>query len=187
MLSGEATVGSDIADIKAGRSRGRFQAFSSNGHLFLTELARQLSTVNADSSQTSSSRLGEFSPSPNRNSYTIACIDDSPVVLKTINSFLDDKTFRTILISDPVRALMQVIRSKPNLVLLDVTMPNLDGYELCSLLRRHPNFRNMPVVMITSHAGLIDRARAKLAGATGYLVKPFTQSDLVKLVFRHLT
>ena len=82
---------------------------------------------------------------------------------------------------------MQIIRSKPDLILLDVTMPNLDGYELCALLRRHPDFKNTPIVMVTGNTGLIDRARAKLVRASGYLTKPFEQSDLLKMVFQHLS
>lgn len=136
------------------------------------------------------SRTPASTPAPTsapKTSYTIACIDDSPTVLQAINSFLDDKSFSVIMISDPVKALMQIIRSKPDLILLDVTMPNLDGYELCSLLRKHPHFRHTPIVMVTGNTGFIDRAKAKLVGASGYLTKPFTQSDLVKMVFKHLS
>jgi two-component system, chemotaxis family, response regulator PixG len=125
--------------------------------------------------------------STKKSQYTIACIDDSPTVLQAIRSFLDDKSFTVLMIDNPVKALMQIVRSKPDLILLDVTMPNLDGYELCSLLRKHPNFRHTPVIMVTGNTGLIDRARAKFVGASGYLTKPFTQSDLVKMVFKHLT
>ena len=91
------------------------------------------------------------------------------------------------MVNDPVRALMQVVRSKPDLVLLDVEMPNLDGYELCSLLRRHPTFRSTPIIMVTGNTGFINRAKAKLVGASGYLTKPFTQSELLKIVFKHLS
>lgn len=118
--------------------------------------------------------------------YKIACIDDSPTVLNAIKSFLDDKTFTVIMINDPLKALMQVVRSKPDLILLDISMPNLDGYELCSLLRRHSLFKNTPIIMVTGKSGFIDRAKAKLVRASGYLTKPFTQSDLLKIVFKHL-
>jgi twitching motility two-component system response regulator PilG len=119
--------------------------------------------------------------------YTIACIDDSPTILQAIKSFLDDASFTVIMINDPIKALMQVIRSKPDVILLDVGMPNLDGYELCSLLRRHANFKNTPIIMVTGNTGFIDRAKAKLVGASGYLTKPFTQSELLKMVFKHLS
>ncbi len=121
-----------------------------------------------------------------RPSYTVACIDDSPTVLNAIQKFLEGQSLSVVAINDPVKALMQIVRSKPDLILLDITMPNLDGYELCALLRRHPRYKRTPIVMVTGNTGLIDRARAKLVRASGYLAKPFTQSDLLKTVFKHL-
>jgi len=128
----------------------------------------------------------QATPASPQKAYTIACIDDSPTVLSAIQEFLDDRSLTVIPINDPVKALMQIMRSKPDLILLDVTMPNLDGYELCSLLRRHPHFKNTPIIMVTGNTGLIDRAKAKLVRASGYLTKPFSQSDLLKMVFMHL-
>lgn len=125
--------------------------------------------------------------SKKKTTYTIACIDDSTTVLNAINSFLDDKSFSVVMINDPVRALMQVVRIKPDLILLDVEMPNLDGYELCSLLRKHSMFKNTPIIMVTGHTGFLDRAKAKLVRASGYLTKPFNQSELLKMVFKHLS
>lgn len=121
-----------------------------------------------------------------KSHYTVACIDDSPTVLQAINTFLDDSNFSVLMINDPVKALMQVIRNRPDMVLLDVGMPNLDGYELCSLLRRHPSFKSIPIIMVTGHTGFIDRAKARLVGASGYLTKPFTQPELLKMMFKHL-
>ncbi|MDZ7959822.1 MAG: response regulator [Aulosira sp. DedQUE10] len=118
--------------------------------------------------------------------YTIACIDDSQTVLNSIKLFLDEETFSVVLINDPVKALMQILRSKPDLILLDVEMPNLDGYELCSLLRRHSQFKDTPIVMVTGRTGFIDRAKAKMVRSSGYLTKPFTQSELLKMVFKHI-
>ena len=132
---------------------------------------------------------GVNAPAPvdaQRATYTIACIDDSPTVLNAIQEFLNDKSLNVVPISDPVKALMQVMRCRPDLILLDVTMPNLDGYELCSLLRRHPSFKNTPIVMVTGNTGFIDRAKAKLVRSSGYLTKPFSQSELLKMVFMHL-
>jgi two-component system, chemotaxis family, response regulator PixG len=119
--------------------------------------------------------------------YTVACIDDSQTVLNSIKHFLDENTFSVVTINDPLKALMQILRSKPDLILLDVEMPNLDGYELCSLLRRHSAFKNTPIIMVTGRTGFIDRAKAKMVRASGYLTKPFTQSDLLKMVFKHIS
>ncbi|MBD2244594.1 response regulator [Nostoc sp. FACHB-888] len=125
-------------------------------------------------------------PSVGKKLYTIACIDDSQTVLNSIKYFLDENTFSVVMINDPVKALMQIIRSKPDLILLDVEMPSLDGYELCSLLRKHSTFKNTPIIMVTGRTGFIDRAKAKMVRSSGYLTKPFTQSELLKMVFKHL-
>ncbi len=148
--------------------------------------------VNGSDNSTLPSQTSPVAPAPPaapaaKPTHTIACIDDSPSILNAITNFLSDKGVAVIPINDPVKALMQIIRSKPDLILLDVTMPNLDGYELCSLLRKHPNFKHTPVVMVTSNTGFIDRAKAKLVGASGYMTKPFTETDLMKMVFKHLS
>lgn len=159
--------------IERGRSRALF--------------ASPQQTSEAPASEAPASPFSPTATKLSKDHYTVVCIDDSQTVLNSIQNFLDDSIFSVVMISDPVKALMQIVRSKPDLVLLDVTMPNLDGYELCSLLRRHPSFKNVPVVMVTGNTGLIDRAKAKLVGASSYLTKPFNQSDLLKVVFKHLS
>ena len=118
--------------------------------------------------------------------YTIVCIDDSPTVLTAIQSFLDEQVFNVVGFNEPLNALMQILRTNPDLILLDVEMPNLDGYELCSLLRKHSYFKDVPVIMVTGRKGFIDRAKAKMVRASGYLTKPFDKSELLKIIFQHL-
>jgi CheY-like chemotaxis protein len=118
--------------------------------------------------------------------YTIVCIDDSPTVLTAIQSFLDEQFFNVVGFNEPLNALMQILRTNPDLILLDVEMPNLDGYELCSLLRKHSHFKDVPVIMVTARKGFIDRAKAKMVRASGYLTKPFDRSELLKIIFHHL-
>ncbi|WP_066383337.1 response regulator [Anabaena sp. CA = ATCC 33047] len=124
--------------------------------------------------------------SADRKVYKIFCIDDNPKVLNTIRSFLDEQIFSVIGVTDSCKALMEILRTKPDIILLDVDLPDLDGYELCSLLRKHTYFKNTPIIMVTAKAGLIDRARAKIVRASGHLIKPFTQGDLLKLIFQHI-
>jgi two-component system, chemotaxis family, response regulator PixG len=119
--------------------------------------------------------------------YKILCIDDSPTILKAIKGFLDEELFDVITINDPLKALMQILRSKPDVILLDILMPNLDGYELCSLLRKHPSFRNTPIIMVSGRNSFFDKARAKLVKSSGYLTKPFSKFDLLKIVFQQLS
>ncbi|MEL6159764.1 MAG: response regulator [Cyanobacteria bacterium J06623_5] len=151
-----------------------------------SSMSGQINGMGPMSLGSNGSRRRQGMDSLKRTTYTVACIDDSPTVLNAIQKFLEDQSLSVVAINDPVKALMQIVRSKPDLILLDITMPNLDGYELCALLRRHPRYKRTPIVMVTGNTGLIDRARAKLVRASGYLTKPFTQSDLLKMVFKHL-
>ncbi|MCP6757292.1 MAG: response regulator [Fischerella sp. CENA71] len=136
--------------------------------------------------QNNSNRPLISQPNAEKKLYTVFCIDDSPTVINAIRKFLDDQMFSVMGINDPLKALMQIIRLKPDLILLDIEMPNLDGYELCSLVRKHSHFKDTPIIMITGRTGFIDKARAKLVRASGYLSKPFTQADLLKEVFQHI-
>ncbi|MGI2901748.1 response regulator [Tolypothrix sp. VBCCA 56010] len=122
----------------------------------------------------------------NKKSYKIVCIDDSSSVLNVMKLFLDDQIFSVIGINDPLKALTQVIRSKPDLILLDVEMPNIGGYEFCRLLRKHSSFKSIPVIMVTGRTGLKDRAKAKIVRSSGYLTKPFTKAELLKIVFKNI-
>lgn len=123
---------------------------------------------------------GQSSPT-----YTIACIDDGSVTHRDMMRYLNSKTFAIHVVSDPLKALIQVIRLKPNLIFLDIGLPGINGYKLCRLLRNHPLFSRTPIIMLTSTTGIIDRAKAKLAGASDYLTKPFTKSDLLEIIYRY--
>ena len=72
------------------------------------------------------------------------------------------------------------------LIITDINMPDINGLELISFLRQHPVYKNVPILIITTEAGEEDRKRGLAIGANGYLVKPFTEGDLVQLVQQHL-
>ena len=116
----------------------------------------------------------------------IVCIDDNESMLSIISSYLGNEDFQITLIQDSMKALLKINSIRPDLILLDIGMPNVDGYQLCSLIRKSSNLKNIPIVMVTGNKGLINRARANIAGATDYLTKPFAQADLLKMVMRHL-
>jgi twitching motility two-component system response regulator PilG len=119
--------------------------------------------------------------------WKIVCIDDSPTILNEISRFLERDEFSVFPIEEPLKALMKIIRIQPDLILLDVGMPNIDGYKLCSLIRKYSAFKDTPIIMVTGNKGLIDRAKARMAGATDYMTKPFSQSDLLNIVFQYLS
>jgi twitching motility two-component system response regulator PilG len=119
--------------------------------------------------------------------YKVACVDDSPVVLDEIGRCLDDGSFQVFAINDPMQALAQMLEIEPNLILLDDAMPIVNGYDLCKLLRNSASFKQTPIIMMSDNTGFVDRAKARLAGATDCLSKPFSQDDLLKMIFRHVS
>ncbi|WP_373547231.1 response regulator [Chamaesiphon sp.] len=156
-----------------------------DGHLFNEQEQSVSATLAAVTEKT-----GALEPTTGnlieQATYKIACVDDSPTILREINRFLDGDSFKVFPIVDSGTALMKIIRINPDIILLDVGMPTIDGYKLCSMLRKHPAFKKTPIVMVTGNTGIIDRAKAKMAGSTDYMTKPFTQIGLIEMVSRHL-
>ncbi|MEO1186724.1 MAG: response regulator, partial [Cyanobacteria bacterium J06636_27] len=124
---------------------------------------------------------------PSQKVYKIVSVDDSPVMLREISRFLEDESFSVVTIENPLKAVMSIIRHQPDLILLDLNMEGIDGYELCRIIRNNSKFKNTPIVMVTGSKGFVDKVKARLVGASGYLTKPFTRADLLKMVFMHLT
>jgi twitching motility two-component system response regulator PilG len=116
----------------------------------------------------------------------VVCIDDAETVQHLVQAILERRGYEVTSISDPIQALSRVFTIKPALILCDITMPNLDGYELCAMLRQSVQFHQVPIIMLTGKDGFIDRVRAKMVGATAYLAKPFSADELVMLVERYL-
>jgi two-component system, chemotaxis family, response regulator PixG len=119
--------------------------------------------------------------------YKIVCVDDSPTILRRIHDFLDETDFEIIAVQDSRMALSKIIAVKPNIILTDVDMPHLDGYQLCKMLRRNSQLKKTPIIMVTSNQGWVNRTKASLCGVNNYITKPFTQSNLNEVVFQHLT
>lgn len=145
-----------------------------------------LSVAEADTLKTNPPVTTTEATSSSSKVYKIVCIDDSPTVLREMNRFLDGDVFQIFPIIDSATALMKIMRINPDVILMDVGMPNIDGYKLCSILRRNSMFKKIPIIMVTGNTGLIDRAKAKMSGANDYMTKPFTQAGLIEIIFKHL-
>ena len=118
--------------------------------------------------------------------WKIVCIDDSPTILSEIKRFLGQDKFEVTAIDNPVQAVSKIFQIDPDLILLDITMPRINGYKLCGLLRSSGKCDDTPIIMVTGNTGIIDKARAKLSGATDYFTKPFTKEGLMEIVERNL-
>lgn len=115
------------------------------------------------------------------SSTLVACIDDSKTVQKQVKMTLEAGGYQVLSILDPTLALKQLSQHQPVVIFMDINMPELNGYDLCSLLRKSERFKDIPIVMLTGRDGMIDRVRAKLVGATDYLTKPCDPNKLITL------
>lgn len=116
----------------------------------------------------------------------IACIDDSANVCNLMEKILVGAGYRFVGIQDSVKALPQLIGSKPDLIFLDLIMPIANGYEVCSQLRRVAMFKGTPIVILTGNDGAIDRVRSKVAGASDFLAKPIEAKKILAVVQKYL-
>ena len=116
----------------------------------------------------------------------IVCVDDSLTIRQTVEKILDDQGYEATSLGNPLRALSLLFQLKPNLILCDIAMPELEGYQLCAMLRQSTAFRQTPIVMLTGKDGFIDRVKARMAGATDYLTKPFGTQELLTLVEKYV-
>jgi twitching motility two-component system response regulator PilG len=113
---------------------------------------------------------------------TIMVVDDSPTVRKLIMGKLEKHGHRVIAAVDGMDALSKINEDVPDLILLDVTMPRLDGYQLCKLVKNNAKTKHVPVVMISGKDGFFDKVRGRMAGSTAYITKPFGPETLLQTV-----
>ena len=118
--------------------------------------------------------------------YKVACIDDSPTILDEMQRFLSSEAYEITRIEDPLKAAPILLRFKPDLILMDISMPNINGYKLCSFFRASASLKKVPIIMVSGRTGFIDKTRAKMVGATDYLTKPFSKEDLLSVVNKYL-
>ena len=117
----------------------------------------------------------------------IACIDDSPVICQTLNSILTEAGYQVVSEMDGLRAIAMLLSRKPDLIFLDLVMPNTNGYEICSQLRKLSYFRATPIIILTGNDGIVDRVRAKVVGSTDFLAKPIQAEKLLATIDKYLT
>jgi two-component system, chemotaxis family, response regulator PixG len=125
-------------------------------------------------------------PQTNENQPLIACIDDSAVLAYTLKKILVPAGYKVITIPEPMRGFSQLIEHQPDLILLDLLLPNADGYSVCKFLRDTPRFKETPIIILTAKSGFIDRTRAQLVGATEFLSKPPQAEELLRVVQKYI-
>lgn len=116
---------------------------------------------------------------------TILVVDDSDLMRQLIQRVLRDR-YRVIVAGTAMEALGLLDQEPVELMLLDVSMPGIDGLELCRSVRNMSRFRDLPIVMVTARDGFFDKVKGRMAGATEYLTKPFENEQLMDLVGQYV-
>jgi len=133
---------------------------------------------------------GQLLPQMHLQRNLIAIIDDSPTVRKVIETCLRREQYAVIAFNtgiDAVRWYQEQLQAPiPALIFLDITMPKMDGYQVAQTLKRDLRFAASVLIMLSRHAGLLERIKARLAGCQAYLTKPCPTEKLVQTVHTYL-
>jgi CheY-like chemotaxis protein len=116
----------------------------------------------------------------------VLSVDDSPIVQVSIQRAISDR-YEVLCAKSAVEALNLLNTRKIELILLDVTMPEIDGLELCRTIRNIGKFKDLPVIMLTAKDGLIDKVKGQFAGSTQYLTKPIDRERLLPILEKYIS
>lgn len=116
----------------------------------------------------------------------VLVVDDSPTIRKVVTLILGRKGFEVAVAANGLEALSVMSKKIPDLIFLDITMPRMDGYQLCKIIRNKAKTKNIPIVMLTAKDGFFDKVKGRMAGATGYITKPFDAVQLIQAVDKYL-
>lgn len=117
---------------------------------------------------------------------TILVVEDSSTQRKLIAGLLKSNDFKVSVARNGGEGLQWAVRSRPDLVVLDVLMPDMNGYEVCRQLKKHPETQDIPVILCSVKNSEVDRYWGKKNGADAYLAKPFQQDELIATIERLL-
>jgi putative two-component system response regulator len=116
----------------------------------------------------------------------IMVVDDQPANLKLLQIMLGQQGYQVRLFPEGGMAVAGAVREPPDLILLDVNMPGMNGFEVCDQLRMHPNLARVPVIFLSASDGVADKVRAFRSGAADYITKPFQFDEIQSRVETHL-
>lgn len=116
----------------------------------------------------------------------VMIIDDTPINMRLLSDFLENNGYATQAFPSGRKALAAAARRAPDLILLDITMPEMDGYEVCAALKAQPELADIPVIFISALSDSDDKVRAFAAGGVDYIGKPFKTEEVLARVRTHL-
>ncbi|MCB0153898.1 MAG: response regulator, partial [Anaerolineae bacterium] len=122
----------------------------------------------------------------NFQNHTVLIVDDTPANLETLYSYLESLGFEIMMAQNGPTALKRVEYAKPDIILLDVVMPGMDGFETCRRLKAAEATKNIPVIFMTALTDTVHKVQGLQAGAADYITKPFQLEEVLARVQTHL-
>ena len=116
----------------------------------------------------------------------VLLVDDESDFTETVEFFLEGSGFEVIIATNGKQALEEVRKERPDIILMDNMMPEMDGLEACRLIKADTSLNHIPIIMLTAKGQKRDVKDAIEAGANSYIVKPFNLPDLVERIKKHL-
>ncbi len=124
----------------------------------------------------------EEEPSIEQRRTTIMVVDDSSTVRKLVAITLERHGYHVVSASSGIQALARINEIVPDLIFLDIKMPNLDGYQICKIIRENHLTKKVPVILLSGQDGFLDRVRGRMVGAREFITKPFETSTLLNSI-----
>ncbi|NES07904.1 MAG: response regulator [Okeania sp. SIO2F4] len=124
--------------------------------------------------------------STNHSRLPIACIDSTPITGNFLEQILMPKGYKIEKITDPMEGIGLMAKNPPELIFMDLDIPNVNGYALCNFLRTAPAYKETPIIIYTAQDSWINRVRAQVAGATDFLRKPANAKKILEIVEKYL-
>jgi DNA-binding response OmpR family regulator len=117
---------------------------------------------------------------------TVLIVDDDEMNLKYLSSLLKNYGYTTISVSSGYDALLQLDNTTPDLILLDVMMPEMDGFETCKKIKEKPELMDIPVIFLTGRNYVEDLVKGYESGGIDYFIKPFIKEELLLRIKTHV-
>lgn len=133
-----------------------------------------------------SSRLQATEVEVVEETKTVMIVDDSPTICRLVSFTLERDGYQVITASDGFEAIAKLNDGIPDLILLDITMPRMDGYQLCKTIKGNPETEFIPIIMLSGKDGFIDKVRGRMVGSDDYITKPFEPEELMHYVNKYI-
>ena len=130
--------------------------------------------------------LGTVKMSAQFEELKVMVVDDSKTIRRTAETLLKKAGCQVITAIDGFDALAKTAHNRPDIIFVDIMMPRLDGYQVCSLIKNNKQFKATPVIMLSSKDGLFDRAKGRVVGSDQYLTKPFSKDEMLGAISEHV-